>query len=183
MSLLLWSLHIFFLAAGCAIPWSPDIFHFELKLIIWLLVSTHFEFLKDRMYILFIFILPLTSKVPGTPKVPNNCWSKESLLVGSEHLSMWRDDMIVEHSFFCVCLCVFLFAFFFFTIKIFIKIYSYTWGRFRVTIPIGLMLLITYISPIISPSVRSPSTQSNCKRFFSSVSYRYMKSINHILSP
>jgi hypothetical protein len=45
------------------------------------------------------------------------------------------------------------------------------------TIMIRLILYISYISPIVSPS------QSNCKRFLSSISYKYMKSINHIPSP
>jgi hypothetical protein len=45
------------------------------------------------------------------------------------------------------------------------------------------MLFISYIAPIVPPAQSAPHpTYSNCKRFSSSVSYRYMSSIYHILS-
>jgi Na+(H+)/acetate symporter ActP len=65
--------------------------------------------------------------------------------------------------------------------KFFIMIYS-LWGGFKETIPIRLILYIIYISPIVSPS-QTPShhRQTNCKRFFSSVSYKYMKQMTQTL--
>jgi hypothetical protein len=65
---------------------------------------------------------------------------------------------------------------------IFIRIYSLYGVRFLVTIPIRLILYIIYIAPIVSPPQPTPHPAwSNCKRFSSSVSYKYIKSINHIL--
>jgi hypothetical protein len=53
-----------------------------------------------------------------------------------------------------------------------------------VTIPIRLISYIIYIAPIVSPPQTPPHpSESNCKRFLSSVSYRYMKSIYHLPSP
>jgi hypothetical protein len=64
---------------------------------------------------------------------------------------------------------------------IFLKIYSSYKGRFIVTILVGIIWYISYIAPIVSAPQPPPhTTSSNCKRFLSSVSYKYMKSICHI---
>jgi glycosylphosphatidylinositol transamidase (GPIT) subunit GPI8 len=73
--------------------------------------------------------------------------------------------------------------FFFFNYKICIRIYSFYREGFKVTIPIRLRLYIIYFSPNVSPRQLPPHpTQSNCKRIFSSVSYRYMQFTCHIPS-
>jgi hypothetical protein len=71
------------------------------------------------------------------------------------------------------------YLFFLFSIyKCFIRIYL-LYGGFIVTIPIRLMLYISYIVPIVSiPQPPPGPTLSNCKRFLCSTSYRYMNSIN-----
>jgi hypothetical protein len=51
---------------------------------------------------------------------------------------------------------------------------------FRVTIPIRLILYMIYIAPSSLPCY---PTSSNYKRFLSPISYRNMKSTNHIMSP
>jgi hypothetical protein len=57
-------------------------------------------------------------------------------------------------------------------------------GGFIMTIPISLILYIIYIAPIVSPPHPLPNPlKAIASGFFSSVSYKYTKSINHILSP
>jgi hypothetical protein len=62
-------------------------------------------------------------------------------------------------------------------------IFIYRGVGFEVKILIRLILYIIYIAPIVSPFQPPPHpTQSNCKRFFGSVSYSHVKFINHIPS-